>query len=126
MNRGTALKWIDALRSTEHHFDNSQLMFHSRYGIMASPLGVLCEFLDPAGFMDTGICGFAWHGQTFYMPEPWLVKCKSTGKGIPSADGPLGESFYGQIDMLIDRFRLTTNRPFDLVADWVAENYEAL
>lgn len=126
MNRGTALKWVDALRNTEHHFDNSQLMFHSRYGTMASPLGILCEFLDPAGFVDTGVCGLAWHGAVFYMPGPWLVKCKSTGKGLLPVDGPLGEPFYHQIDSLIDRFRLTTNREFDLVADWVAENYESL
>lgn len=126
MNRGTSLKWVEALRNTEHHFDNSQLMFPSCFGVMASPLGILCEFLDPDGFVNTGVCGFSWHGASFYMPEPWLVKCKSTGKGLLPADGPLGEPFYQQIDQIIDRHGMMTNRKFDLAADWIAENYETL
>lgn len=71
MNRGTAIKWLDCIKTTSFDFGNGQL----RYENYCDPLGVLAHFLDPNGWQDDYI-GMSWHGEKFKLPAFALKQCK--------------------------------------------------
>lgn len=117
MNRGTALKWIKSLKElpSDIAYDNSQIGFRViNEGVertYMSPIGVLCNFLDPNGFEltsvfrgDDSVSYMYWHGELFVLPEHWRKKCKikSQWMDIAISEGNIQfkGSLYEALDML--------------------------
>lgn len=71
MNRGTALKWLDILKSGRYEFGNGQMRYENQF----DPLGVLADFLDPDAWKSEFI-GYSWNGETFKLPDEARKKCK--------------------------------------------------
>lgn len=130
MNKGTAKKWIECLKECEYLFDNTQLGFVD--GVTGlyymSPLGVLCEFLDPGGFIDKDF-GREWHGELFTLPEVWMKKAKIKSKWLDhhhlfdTEDDTVVQSitFYDAIDNFAGS---KGNNPFESAAEYIEEHYE--
>lgn len=77
MNRGTALKWINQIKTGKYTLGNGQLRYRNyNEGFdYYDPLGVLADFLDPSGWKEEYI-GYSWHNELFKMPEDYRKKCK--------------------------------------------------
>lgn len=71
MNRGTALKWIEQIKSDRYRFGNGQMRYEDQF----DPLGVLADFLDPNGWEEAYI-GYSWHGEVFKLPKFARDKCR--------------------------------------------------
>ena len=122
MNKGTAIKWMERLRESEHLFDNTQLGFVDyRTGLhFMSPLGVLCEFLDPTGFVDKDF-GREWHGEMFTLPETWMKRAKIKSKWLDHQNEDGAITFYDAIDNYAGS---RGNNPFESAADYINDHYE--
>jgi len=77
MNRGTALKWAEAMEAETAIYDNSQLGFSGPYNrTFRSPLGVLATFFDPNGWTDHPLHLEVWHGEVFKLSAEWIKRGK--------------------------------------------------
>ena len=79
MNRGSALKWIDALGAARAKFTTSQLSFvEPSDEIHYCPIGVLANFLAPNDWtLAWDKCSQLMHGQQFFLPSDLLQKVKA-------------------------------------------------
>lgn len=84
MNRGTAYKWIEMLRSGDYNLDYSQIclrMVNDKIEDTFDPMGVLCDLLDPNGWkLDSNWFAYSWHGSQSYIDESMLKKGKIKNK----------------------------------------------
>lgn len=88
MNRGTALKWADALETTQVGYDSAQLGYISEGKRHLCPLGVLADFLDPDGWevAHDGV-SLLWHGEQFQLPKSARKRCKMKTDGFEVIEG---------------------------------------
>ncbi len=73
MNKGTALKWFEAIESERYEFGVGALRVSEKCFCI---FGVLADFLDPNGWSLNALGIYEWHGQTFKLPEDWRKRCK--------------------------------------------------
>lgn len=77
MNRGSALKWIEALETTDWVYDCCQLRFDAHGVTYGSAFGVLANFLDPEGWQrDWDLVSYTWHGSKFEPTTDALKRVK--------------------------------------------------
>ena len=82
MQRGTALKWADALRSTDAHYAKGQLGYTIGQTRYLSPMGVLADFLDPNGWtLGWDGVSLLWRGSQFVLPADARKSCKMKTTG---------------------------------------------
>lgn len=121
MNRGTAMKWIERLEACEHQYDNSQLGFvdHSDGSFYMSPLGVLCEFLDPDGItVSSG--DIQWQAETFVVPASLMKRAKIKSQWLDHTANGEDMTIYDGIDKAVGYW---VNSPFIAAAKYVEEHY---
>ena len=73
MNRGTALKWFDAIKSGKYEFGRGALRTNEKCFCI---YGVLADFLDPSGWAKNALGIYEWHGEVNFLPEAWRKRCK--------------------------------------------------
>ena len=75
VKKGSAIKWIEAISRTEWVFDDTTLRYAHGGFTYGSPLGVLCDFLDPDGWYlpPEWPIRYEWHGQSAF-PDPARFK----------------------------------------------------
>lgn len=133
MNRGSALKWVQAMRETSHSFDNSQLGFEFSDGFCFSPIGILCEFVDPTGMVvnELGYC--QWDTECWWLTPDIMKRTKAKSADLSMYD----ESFYDIVDRIVEtemvRLRqtgrnepMTSKERFAVISDFVEQNYAVL
>lgn len=119
MNRGTALKWIDILRSGRYTAGSGQLRYENQF----CAYGVLCDFLDPNGWSEIkdnqyGNVGFLWHGSQYSIPEQFRKKCKMKSEyGDFISENKLRRKLVDVIDASQDH---------QIVAYYIEQYYEQL
>lgn len=72
MNRGSALKLIEAIESGKYQPGSGQLRFDDCY----CAFGVMLDFADPSGWKIHPLHGWEWRGEVFKMPEEVRKRCK--------------------------------------------------
>ena len=80
MNRGTALKWLDALRQTDWQFDPGQLSFNGPQGVYGTPEGLLARFLDPSPVTGWDGVSHIYNGAQFYLSDAARKRAKVQGR----------------------------------------------
>lgn len=148
MNRGSAMKWCNALRETTHLFDNFQLAYPDRWSDRwyVSPLGVLCGFLDPEGFQPRSLIDvmlpmdpdctderqdyrhvlihdFEWHGETFILPEEWRKRVKIKTEWLVHEVEGQTLGIYEAVDNM-HLHNYNSRQSFDAVAEYVEQHYQ--
>jgi hypothetical protein len=77
MNRGSALKWVQELESTDWVYDWCQLRYDHDGKKLGSPFGVLANFLDPSGWkLAWDGVSYTWHGSQFTLSTEFLKRIK--------------------------------------------------
>lgn len=135
------MKWIAAMESGEYlENDGGCLAFYYNGEIYYSPMGVLCAFLDPNGWVDGPYGQLLFHGETFVMPAAFRKKVKAKTEwfevhregsycllprsGLYADDRTITTS----VDDLLagEWYRRTTAKPFAWAIKFVEENYQWL
>lgn len=143
MNKGTALKWMEALKNVQCEFDNSQLGFRSNYQIFMSPLGVLVDFLEPHKWYFDDLNFIEIEKSIFTLPTDLQKKAKIKGGEWLEHKTPSGlKTIYSAIDGAISSLELALdlktsfengrNEPlsskekFAISAKYIEQNYQLL
>lgn len=104
MNRGSAIKYVAALRSGLYAKEDGCL--RSNVGYCA--VGVLCDFVSRDSWSDTGLSFFTMDGHCAVAPEAILKKCKC-------------KTDLSELSSMNDN-----GKTFEEIADYVEQNYEVL
>lgn len=79
MKRGTALKWMEALKVADamYKYDNSQFGYTSPDGEYRSPVGVLLESVCPdMRNVAWDQCSYTWFSEQFFLSENFKKRNK--------------------------------------------------
>lgn len=85
MNKGSALKWIDHIKTKNYPIASGQLRYDVDGIAYFDPLGSLCDFIDPNGWHKVDVQGFgwigcyAWNGEKFKLHQDIIKRCKMKG-----------------------------------------------
>lgn len=109
MQQGVALKWADALRSTDASYDASQFGFEAGGKTYRCPFGVLFDAVAPDGW-SIGWDGVShvWNGAQFSVPASFAARNKM------KTDGSAAQSAFERM------------RSFREAADYVLANYQVI
>jgi hypothetical protein len=76
MQRGTDLKWIDAVKSQSGPIGHGHLAYRTPDGARhLCAIGVLADTLDPVAWRPSWI-GDSWHGEVYTLPDWSRKRCK--------------------------------------------------
>jgi len=79
INRGTALKWIDAMANTEWKFDPAQLSFCWDGEIYGSPEGILASIAEPNPALAWDGMSHLYDGEQFVLSNELRKRLKVKG-----------------------------------------------
>jgi len=90
-----------------------------------SPVGVLCEFIDPTGMVINSLGFITWDGQAFYLPESIQKKVKAKSRDLQID----GVELYDQVLGLFGHNSgpgMTDKEKFACAADHIEQVYEVM
>ena len=126
MNRGSALKWVTALRKTKASYDPGQLRFNANGVLYMSAFGVLCDMINPDSWkLEYDGVSYSFEGLIFEPPRRILSSCKIRKDYFKEKlvfKNPLKSNYNGLTFNQIENFA-TEHR---YVADFIEEVYEQL
>ena len=126
------MKWIELLDGCSYEYDNTQLGFLSQNSTpVMSPLGVLCEFLNPNGmtlrtileFDNIEIKDFVCDGEIFVVSPALMKRGKIKSPWMTHVVDDVSYNIYEAFDALDVKIS-SSNRPFSQVTAYIEQHYQ--